>query len=160
MQKCIFLADNTLFEDLIIRVKRTRFSLDILTFKMETERKKKQSKAQILFEALAAAIARGIRCRLIMHTSQAGRGVPVSNKRALKKLLESGAEVRALKNERVQHAKLIIFDNEDAIIGSHNLSEKSFTENAEISIYFADKILLYQCQQYFDRLWTSGIIYK
>ncbi|MDR0898744.1 MAG: phospholipase D family protein [Lactobacillaceae bacterium] len=60
----------------------------------------------------------------------------VNNLDALEQLITAGASVYAVKN---LHAKLFIFDDFKAIVGSANLTKNGLENNAELSVMFQDE---------------------
>ena len=77
----------------------------------------------------------------------------VSDVEALRKLLDSGANVRGVKN---LHAKLYIFGESRAIITSCNLTEAALTWNHELGVIVEDRATIAECLAYFESLWNRA----
>lgn len=57
----------------------------------------------------------------------------------------------------VSHLKMIIIDQEIVIIGSHNLSKRSVSQNNEASVAIFGREAAQKFCQYFEMLWTNQI---
>ncbi|MGP1283567.1 MAG: phospholipase D-like domain-containing protein [Parasphingopyxis sp.] len=77
----------------------------------------------------------------------------VSDISALMYFLDSGAEVRGIKN---LHSKLFIFSNDCAIAGSANLTEAAITRNHEFGFVTERLSIVKHCHEYFETLWTAA----
>lgn len=77
----------------------------------------------------------------------------VSDISALRMLLESGAQVRGVRN---LHAKLYLFGKSRAIVTSANLTEAALLTNHELGFVAEDARVLNPCHQYFNRLWDRA----
>jgi hypothetical protein len=72
---------------------------------------------------------------------------------ALRLLLNSGAEVRGVRN---LHAKLYIFGSSRAIVTSANLTQAALDRNQELGFASDDASIIETCRAYFERLWARG----
>jgi len=88
-----------------------------------------------VLEALEAALRRGVRVRLIGSPQEAGDTYFLSGAMALEK---AGAGVRFLPAPYV-HAKVLVRDGEEALLGSLNLSANSLNANRELAVRFTAK---------------------
>lgn len=77
-------------------------------------------------------------------------GARVSDISALRLLLESGAQIRGLRN---LHAKLYLLGSSHAIVTSANLTEAAMSRNHELGVVAEDLGDVGVCRQYFDNLW-------
>ena len=53
----------------------------------------------------------------------------------------------------LMHTKLMIIDNEIAILGSHNYTMNAFTINNEVSVIIRDKEAVERLKKYFNNMW-------
>lgn len=88
-----------------------------------------------VLEALKAALKRGVRVRLIGSPQEVGDTYFLSGAMALE---AAGAEVRFLPSPYV-HAKVLVRDGEEALVGSLNLSANSLNANRELAVRFTAK---------------------
>lgn len=74
----------------------------------------------------------------------------VSDISALRLLLDSGAQIRGVRN---LHAKLYLYGSSRAIVTSANLTQAALLRNHEFGFVSEDAGILSQCRKYFDGLW-------
>lgn len=77
----------------------------------------------------------------------------VSDIAALRRLLDTGARVRGIKN---LHAKLYVFGSSRAIVTSANLTGAALDRNQEFGAVTQDSASIATCHAYFERLWRLG----
>lgn len=92
--------------------------------------------------ALADAVRRGVKVRAL-----------VNNRGVLNALVTMGCQAHSLETKRMLHTKLMIFDNQKIVIGSHNLTQNAFTTNEEASCLFVIPKDDNQFVKYFNNLW-------
>lgn len=114
-------------------IETARESIRISTFKAEWSEKPPGRKLRHFFETLGKRKAEGLQVQFLMNWNIRKRYGPRANVLTLLKLANMGIEVRVLPDDRCCHAKIILIDDERAIIGSHNLSIVSTSQNFEIS---------------------------
>jgi len=73
--------------------------------------------------ALVRAVQRGVKIRAIINTPLI---IGILN--------DVGIKARQIRDKRVVHTKMIIFDNTTLVIGSHNFTRNAFGSNIETSI--------------------------
>jgi phosphatidylserine/phosphatidylglycerophosphate/cardiolipin synthase-like enzyme len=66
-------------------------------------------------------------------------------------------DVRYLPDRRTAHAKLLIVDEAHLILGSHNWSLQSLTNNFEVSIYLQDQNTVWQTRDAFLNTFNSAV---
>lgn len=99
---------------------------------------------------LVGSMGRGISSQLITRFYREDFIRSVSSLTSLKNLQEAGVEIYALKD---LHAKLYLFDDNIAIIGSANFTSGGFGNNIELSLYIEDEYdLIERLSKYFDQL--------
>jgi phosphatidylserine/phosphatidylglycerophosphate/cardiolipin synthase-like enzyme len=112
-------------EQLLALVHGARVSLDVYAEVLRDPQ---------MLEALAAAVERGVRVRIIVSPS-------TDFAAEMEKLAAAGVEIR-LASSLYIHAKLIVADGERAFIGSQNLSATSLDQNRELGIVVDDPVNL------------------
>jgi len=103
-------------------------------------------------------MGKGITSQLITRFYREDFIKSVSSLTALKNLQNAGVDIYAVK---ALHAKLYLFDDNVAIIGSANFTGGGFGNNIELSLYIEDEYdLIERLSGYFDLLlstiWASG----
>lgn len=74
----------------------------------------------------------------------------VSDISALRLLLDSGAQIRGVRN---LHAKLYLYGRNRAVVTSANLTQAGLLRNHEFGFVSEDAGIIGRCGQYFDDLW-------
>jgi PLD-like domain len=77
----------------------------------------------------------------------------VSDIDALRLFLEVGATVRGIRN---LHAKVFLFGDAHAIVGSANLTDAAMLRNHEFGVVGSDLAFAAKCQDYFEGLWQRA----
>lgn len=108
-------------------------SIDISTFKAEITTKTRGLALLHFFKAVFTKAKEGVQVHFLINWNDEKRSCPKTNLYVITELRKVGIDIRHLKNNRCCHAKIIIVDQERAIIGSHNLSVKSCHNNFEVS---------------------------
>jgi hypothetical protein len=80
-------------------------------------------------------------------------GAGVSDLSALRLLLDSGAQIRGMRN---LHAKLYLLGATRAIVTSANLTEAAMLRNHELGFVAETPEVVGACRQYFDGLWSRA----
>jgi HKD family nuclease len=102
---------------------------------------------------LVDSMGKGITSQLITRFYREDFIRSVSSLSALKGLQHAGVEMYALKD---LHAKLYLFDDNVAIIGSANFTGGGFGANIELSLYIEEEYdLIQRLSDYFDQLLST-----
>lgn len=103
-------------------------------------------------ERVIAALDRGVRVRIIMTQSYGQNllGEPVGE------LVRNGAELHTLANPYI-HAKLILVDGKQALIGSQNYTATSMDQNREVGVVISAPSNIQRLQRVFDRDFAMGV---
>lgn len=102
---------------------------------------------------LVDSMGKGITSQLITRFYREDFIRSVSSLTALKSLQNAGVDIYAIKD---LHAKLYLFDDNVAIIGSANFTGGGFGNNIELSLYIEDEYdLIKRLSGYFDQLLST-----
>lgn len=104
-----------------------------------------------IMAALGAAEARGVSVRLIVDES-----MDDADQAAAATLDDYGVEIRLAETLYI-HAKLMVIDGEQAIVGSQNFTSTSLDDNRELAIVATDPLILERCVAIFERDWLRAI---
>lgn len=107
-----------------------------------------------IYRALCDVKGRGVDIRIIVDAPKRNRPNFNVNNFSVRKLLESGIEVRMPKGHKAGHAKVAIFDNDFAIVGSHNITDSSFSNPFELSLLIKDPVIVAKVKRWFDQIWV------
>jgi cardiolipin synthase len=91
-----------------------------------------------LRQALARAVRRGVRVRVLVPGRQADqRLVRLASRRMYRELLDAGIRLFEYR-PAMMHAKTLIVDSTWAVVGTTNVDNRSFEHNDEVNIAFRD----------------------
>lgn len=150
------LVDDAFLTTAAQLVAEAKKSICISTFKAEITPKPRGRRLSNFFELVFEKARQGISVRFIINKTSMRGAIPLSNALAINALYLHGIPVHCLPNNRCCHAKILIVDNDSAIIGSHNLSVKSCNYNFELSYLIKDTYVVNIIQKTFDRTWDQG----
>ena len=137
-------------------ISKAQKNIWITTFKAEITTVKRGAKLYNFFEILFEKAAAGININFMINQINNRGTIPSTNFCAIMDLQKHGIKVRQPRLSRVYHSKVILVDNAEAIIGSHNLSVKSCHNNFECSIYNNDTFIVEALRDHLERLWERS----
>ena len=97
-----------------------------------------------LSSLLDSAIRRGVSVEILIPKNSDLKIMNPINLHYMHKLFPLGVKFYLAK--KMNHAKLLIIDNEEGLIGSQNIDLASFELNSEVGIFFKEKNLLAELQ--------------
>jgi len=153
----LVVLDNSFLAIVTPLIAKAKFEILISTFKLELSDKPRGRALKKFFEELFRARARGLRINMLFNWHADRRSVPLTNYSAGCELKNKNIAVKYLPKNRCCHTKIILIDREYALVGSHNLSIKSTTENFEISYLITDKDEIKNLVLIYEKIFTDGI---
>lgn len=147
------LSGQTFIGELIEAVNRVSFSIDIIQYQWNFYRDKPNSQVQKLNRALLARAGNGLKVRVLLNKEGREQHLTAINMEAAKFLGEAGIAVKFGRTFPITHAKLWVFDDDEVILGSHNLSNRSVTVNFECSALIKSRPVAVEYRRYFNLLW-------
>ena len=92
----------------------------------------------------------------ILVSARKGKDVRVITNRPVESIVleDFGIKIKKISTKRTLHTKLMIIDNEIAILGSHNYTMSAFTINHEVSLIIKNKEAVERLILYFNNLWS------
>ena len=152
----MLLYDNEFLPHAQILLENAKSHIRISTFKAELSQKPQGMRLRKFFHTLALKNSQGVQIDFLINKNDNNRSTPRSNIPLIRYLIAHKINVRTLRNNRCCHAKILISDNECAIIGSHNLSIKSCCCNFETSYIIHDEPNLARLTAVYEEAWRSG----
>ncbi len=128
--------------------------LRVALFQMQVQGARAKGWSGELALKLHAKAEEGKRVRVLLSSAGGGRAIPAINRHAALWLMVRGVEVRNLGPSRVCHAKVVLVDERVAIVGSHNWSWHSLSQNFEVSVLVDGGPLVARLVEHFDGLWS------
>ncbi len=137
-------------------LQEARRRVDICTYKFELSNRPGAAALNSLIEALYRLAYNGIEIRVLLNTTGKRTGLTAINLYAARALRKHGIEVRTLPDGRCQHSKMLLIDSIMGIIGSHNWSPKSMTDNYETAVVIRHAGCLYTTMEHFEKIWEGS----
>ena len=128
--------------------------LDFAMYHFQPGGRDKKPKVNCLTASLEAALARGVKCRILLHSGYTGSPLFKTNNAAAQKLRAKGAEVKFWRKDHTFHAKFILVDRKFCVFGSHNFSNRAMGSNIELSALVEGSGEIRRVQDYFNLLWS------
>jgi len=128
----------------IPQINAARCSIDIIVYDWRWYKNEPGNPVQVFNQAIVSAVRRGVRVRVIGNSEE-----------VLQILRGVGCQTKKIYSKRLVHAKMILIDEKNIVLGSHNFSQSAFTLNQEISVIIhafddAGRVL-----NYFNSLFNS-----
>jgi len=117
--------------DIVLDAKKT---ICISSFKFERSSKPQAQNLNRFLDLLIEKASSGVKIQVLCQYSTQRKGTPSTNYRVLREFLNAGIEAKYFIN-RVCHSKIIVVDDLLLIVGSHNISVMSVSQNYELSIF-------------------------
>jgi phosphatidylserine/phosphatidylglycerophosphate/cardiolipin synthase-like enzyme len=137
-------------------VTAARASIDLAIYLIAPPRRDRKSAITRTLDALAAAPARRVRCRLVIATPDRRHPDIALNSASCNYLTRAGWEIRGADPRTTMHSKLWIFDCSTSILGSHNLSAASLVTNVDTSILIRSPQFAAQLSNRFAEIWKNA----
>jgi len=145
-------AYYSLVSDLI---RQAQNSIEIVMFDFLLPQKASNSPTQQLVEKMIAARERGVRVKVLLNASPHYPHLSEIHSALADMLRKKLIDVREWNREETLHAKMVIIDRLEVVIGSHNISDAALKKNEEISVRVSNSRFGEKCSQVFDRLWCA-----
>ncbi len=141
-------------------LENARLSIKAVQFVVQVKGKSAKMSSRELCIKLAAKVRDGVRVQALLNSAGGGWRAPALNRQAAQWLQDRGVEVHTLGASRTCHAKMLIIDDEIAIVGSHNWTPYALERNFEVSILVRDPNCAGRLAQHFDQLWQVSQLFK
>lgn len=128
-------------------IKKAQHEIMISTFRFENPLNKRSRPLDSLFIALAAAKKRGVKINVLMNLFDEKIRAGQVNKVTARELSKMGISSYRPQGNITNHAKILLIDEAEMIVGSHNLTRHSFGTNFEVSIYYSQIDILVQMRK-------------
>jgi len=128
----------------------------ITAFKMQPARTGKNLKLAALYRALELAVQKKVAVKILLNQIWGKNTIGKMNTLTAELLKKKSIDVRTLFYSRTIHAKIIIADDSQMLIGSHNWSTRSLSQNFELSLLVKNELIIKQAQAIFIKLWNEA----
>lgn len=111
---------------------------------------------QDINRALCQAAERGVTVNVLLHREAPRRPLYNINNKTVRNLHRHHIDARFALSSHVLHAKFWVFDSAVAIVGSHNISTRATTSNAEVSVLLDHPPSALDLRRYFFSLYSPS----
>jgi phosphatidylserine/phosphatidylglycerophosphate/cardiolipin synthase-like enzyme len=143
MKNDVIIANKFLSKILPI-INSARKSIDIIVFDWRWYEDTPASDCQKFNLAICDALRRGVRVRAVVNSDDIAT-----------KLRSVGANVKKHISRHLLHAKIMIFDDETVLIGSHNYTQSAMTSNYELSVVLSEIENIKEFNSFFEYIWQN-----
>lgn len=138
----------------MVEASQTKFAMTV--YYMNPRFTRKNNDVKLFCEALVAAVKRKVDVKILFNTPAPGSILTRGQKAAYSFLQSNGVPVKHSDSKRTTHAKFLLSDGINIVIGSHNFSQASLHRNREVSISLANSDLYNQLECYFLEEYYKG----
>lgn len=141
----------------VIELLRTaQRSIDIAAYTWKWYDHQANSAMQRFNYAVIEKARHGVKVRARFNHEHKDHCLTKENTRTAQALRRYKVETRFDGTQVMSHLKLIIIDDEIAILGSHNLTSRSVSQNNETSLAIFGHKAVQRYVNYFEKLWTMN----
>jgi phosphatidylserine/phosphatidylglycerophosphate/cardiolipin synthase-like enzyme len=150
------IVDDQYYDIATHLISHARKEILFCTFKLESCPAPRTKKISLLLSRLISVSSLIPETKVILNSPAPGVSIAKVNACAAHSMKKCGIDVRYLPDRRTAHAKLLIVDEAHLILGSHNWSLQSLTNNFEVSIYLQEPELISQARDAFLNAFQSA----
>lgn len=118
--------------------------------------RKKSGVCWKILEALKERHLRGVDIRILVNGYLSNAKMKLYHKNFISHVHRMGIPYRTYRGGKCIHAKLMIFDGKEILIGSHNLTETSTKNNIDTSVLIKDEVFGERVQEFFLDLYEGN----
>jgi len=137
-------------------IREAKHSVRVMMFEMVYYTQHGDAPTNVLIRELIGAKKRGVRVEVILEVREGQDRVTKGNRRTGKILSEGGVEVVYDSLLKTTHAKLMIVDEQNTLLGSTNWTYSALSKNNEVSVVIRSKEVAKALLDYFVRAKGTG----
>ena len=122
-----FLIGEQFPDKVIPLINEAKKSIQIIVFEWVWYPNNNTKSIQLFNQSIVRARNRGVNIEVVANS------MPI-----VKVLNELNIKARKLSTRKLIHSKVMIIDEKDVVIGSHNYTQNAFTSNFEVSVYIKE----------------------
>lgn len=130
-------------------------SINIIIFAARYYRGQAKNPINDFFHSLRRAASRGVKVRLLLNANFQTKESLRYNQFIIRYFKQSNFHAALGGNSTRLHSKLVIIDNQIAIVGSHNYSRRASRVNFETSAVIKSPEVCHLFNIHFERLWKN-----
>lgn len=129
--------------------------IDILMYEWKWYGHESAGGVQKLNLAVVGAARRDVKVRALLNTEHMGHAITKINSRTKSFLDRYGVKCKMGQFGGVVHAKMMLIDDNIAVVGSHNYSKAAFSRNQEVSVIINGREHILDLIDFFNDLWRE-----
>jgi phosphatidylserine/phosphatidylglycerophosphate/cardiolipin synthase-like enzyme len=137
-----FIIGSKFAEKVVPLIEAAKDTIKIIVFDWRFYPEAQRGPVQDFNFAICAAAKRGVKIKAL-----------VNNDSLLQTLKQNGVEAKRIYSVKLVHTKMMLVDDEIAIIGSHNYTQSAFSANLEVSVILELDKNDNSLSNYFKNLW-------
>ena len=137
-------------------IKGAKRSVRVMMFEMVYYQNRSHSPTNILLKELIDARKRGAHVEVILEVREGEDRTTKGNRRTGKILSEGGVEVIFDSPSKTTHTKVMIIDEQIALLGSTNWTYSALTNNNEVAVLIRSKEVAKELLDYFNKVKGTG----
>lgn len=146
------LLDRDYYRTLPSILGNAKKSIYVVMYVVKYDPREPDDPVNMLLETLVNMSSRGLDVRVVVDDE-----TYTSYPETIEFLKNSGVFLKLDEyKSRTTHAKIVIVDNETAVLGSHNWTESALTNNHEASIVTDCPSVVESLLNYFSNIWSNG----
>jgi len=147
------LSGQTYIKKLIEVVSQAKYSIDVIQYQWNFYKGQPTSQIQQLNRTVIGKAETGTKIRVMLAVEGRSNHLTNINMKAKDILTRAGINVKFGRSFPITHAKLWVFDDDEVILGSHNLSNRSVTVNVETSVLIKSRSVAMEFKRYYNTQW-------
>jgi len=146
------LLDRDYYRTLLSILGNAKRSVYVVMYVVKYDPREPDDPVNMLLETLVNMSNRGLDVKIVVDDE-----TYTSYPETIEFLKNSGISLKLDEyKSRTTHAKIVIVDNETAVLGSHNWTESALTNNHEASIVTDCPGVVESLLHYFSNIWSNG----
>ena len=150
------LIDRDYFPAALSLLRSAKKSIRVMMFEASYYTEHPGSASNQLIDELIAAKKRGLTVEVILEVKDKKDRTTLRNLETARKLRTAGVDVSVDAKDIVTHGKLVLIDDEKAILGSTNWTYNALSKNHEVSVLLSAKESIKELCDYFQAMKSSA----
>lgn len=150
------LIDEEYRRELHTTLNSARSSIRIMMYRLQRRVGFGKNQKNIILNILKEKARQGVKVQMIIDIERRPGAAYKENLFCARDLVKADVECKELRQSRVCHAKMVVVDDREILVGSHNWSFNSLQRNLEVSVMILDRHQAERVARYFDKLFYNA----
>jgi phosphatidylserine/phosphatidylglycerophosphate/cardiolipin synthase-like enzyme len=153
----IFPHQTTYFSRLLDLIRQSKETIMACQYVFSISDTRQWQRSNKVFNAIIKSYSRGIDIKILFDRPKPHSANSRANINTAWQLMAHGIPVRCLSVSKTLHIKLLIFDRQTFLAGSHNITNSSLYSPFELTFECRDDFLTNSAVVYFYALWNGPL---